>query len=180
MLTVRHVRLVRISRVITWFIITLFISFFVMAKQLTLYECRSDMAKTRNETQSFEGNGRISDTQGDTRILQENTVFVDNPTSSTTIIISNSCSLIFSQEGNSDSDSSQDCVKIVQDRDAGDGHLETTSRTSATDDAPTDIAAGPDKAPVQPKMKFPTTLKGNEYRGFCSEWYKQYRWLEYS
>ena len=33
---------------------------------------------------------------GNTRILQENTVFVDSLTSSTTVIISDSCSLAFS------------------------------------------------------------------------------------
>lgn len=130
-----------------------------MAKQLTLFECRSDTA-------------------------DKNTVSVDNPT---TIIINDS-NLAFMLGG----DSSQDCVQHtepVQDEDAGDAHqphpdpeqaeLMTTS-TSATDDVPTDIAAGPDQTPVQPKIKFPATLKGNKYRSFSSEWYKRYSWLEYS
>ena len=35
-------------------------------------------------------------TYGNTSILQENTVFVDSPTSSITVIINSSCSLAFS------------------------------------------------------------------------------------
>ena len=78
-------------------------------------------------------------------------------------------------KGNSDSDSSQDCT-VVQDKDADDVPLETTSRASVTDDVPTptDIATGPDQAPVQPKKKFPATLKGNKHRSFRADWYKQY------
>ena len=112
--------------------------------------------------------------------------WVDNPTSSTTtIVINDCCSLAFSQDAE-DGDSSQDCAQyteLVQDKDADDtplSPLKTTTHTSATDNVPTDIAAGPDQAPAQPKMKFPATLKGNKHRSFRADWYKRYRWLEYS
>ena len=156
-----------------------------------MFDYRSDTTNNRrtvSETQSPEGNGR-----SDRRILQENTVFVDNPTSSTiTIVINDCCSLAFSQDaedgldGNGDSDSSQDCsqyTELVQDKDADDAPLsplKTIAHTSATDNVPTDIAAGPDQAPVQPKMKFPATLKGNKHRSFRADRYKRYRLLEYS
>lgn len=140
-----------------------------MAKQLTLFECCSDTGDSENNqgemrTQSSnEGNGRnrISNTTGQIfRILQENTIFIDNPTSSTTIIINDSSSLTFSLDGNNDS--SQDCAQHtdVQDEDVNNAHPEfMTSSTSAADDPPTDIAAGPDQTPVQPKIKFQATLK---------------------
>ena len=77
-----------------------------------------------------------------------------NYSSSTTTIITNDCcSLAFSQDaedgldGNSDSDFSQDCTQyteFVQDKDADDAPLKTTSRNSATNYVPTDIAAGQD------------------------------------
>ena len=75
------------------------------------------------------------------------------------------------------------CMELTQDEAAGDTHPESTTGTTGhatTDDVLTDIAAGPDQPPVQPKIKFPTTLNGNKHRSFNSEWYKQYRWLEYS
>ena len=65
-----------------------------MAKQLTLFECRSANNR-RTEIQSpNEGSA------GSNRILQENTIFVENPTSSTTIIINDSCSLTLNSLNN--------------------------------------------------------------------------------
>ena len=50
----------------------------VMAKQLTLFECRSaNNRKTETQSPNEESAGSI-------RILQENTIFVENPTSSIT------------------------------------------------------------------------------------------------
>ena len=133
-----------------------------MAKQLTPFECRSANNR-RIETQSpNEGSAG--------RILQKNTIFVENPTSSTTIIINDSCSLTLNNLADN-SDSSQDCTEFVQDEDAaGEAALPelmtttctTTSAGSAAGNVPTDIAAGPDQSPVQPKMRFPATLKGNK------------------
>ena len=119
-----------------------------------------------------------------TRTLQENTIYVDNAvSSSTTIIINDSCNLGSSLEpedgNNSDADLSDFSEDCVQDKDAGDASLEA-SRSNATDDAPTDIAACPEQAPAQPKIKSPATLKGNKHHSFRADWYKQYRWLEYS
>ena len=76
-------------------------------------------------------------------------------------------------------------TELVHGEDVGDAQPELccepiTTSTSAADDVPTDIAAGPDQTPVQPKIKFPATLKGNKHRSFRSEWYKGYHWLEYS
>ena len=122
---------------------------------------------------------------GSNRILQENTIFVENPTSSITIIINDSCSLTLNSLADN-SDSSQNCAEFVQDEDAAGeaAHPElmttTCTTTSAADNVPMDIAAGPDQSPVQPKMRFPATLKGNKQCSFCVEWYKWYHWLEYS
>ena len=168
-----------------------------MSKQLTLFECRSDTTnsretvRTRATQSSNEGNSRWTT---NTRILQDNTVLVDRPTSSTTVVINDSCSLAFSLGVGDDSDSelsdsNQDCAQnteLVQDGDAANAHPElimpTTQATSThtAGDVLTDIAAGPDQTPVQPNIKFPATLKGNKHRSFRSEWYKQYCWLEYS
>lgn len=51
-----------------------------------------------------------------------------------------------------------------------DRELLTTSSTRlgcTADDVPTDTAAGPDQTPAQPKIKFPSTLKGNKYHSFA-------------
>ena len=97
-------------------------------------------------------------------IIQKSTVSVDGPTSSTTVIVNDSCSLAFSLGVGGDSDSSQDCAQnteLVQDGDAGNAHskLMPTS-TSTAGDVSTDIAAGPDQTLVQPNIKYPATLKG--------------------
>ena len=155
-----------------------------MAKQLTLFECLSasdteSRAKRRTDTSPDEDNGR-NDIQP---TLQENTVFVDSPTGPTTIIFNDSCNPVVSL--GSSGDSRHDLMRHTeheQDEDAGNTQPEPTTSTShtTTSDILTDIAAGPDQPLVQPKIKFPTTLKGNRYRSFNSEWYKQYCWLKYS
>ena len=112
-------------------------------------------------------------------------VFVDRPTSSTTVVINNSYSLAFSLgvDDNSDSelsDSNQDCAQnteLVQDGDAANAHPELIMPTTQATSTRT---AGPDQTLVQPNIKFPATLKGNKHCSFRSEWYKRYRWLEYS
>ena len=43
-----------------------------------------------------------------------------------------------------------------------------TPASHVADNVPTDIAAGPDQAPVQPKIKFQTTLIGNKHCSFNS------------
>lgn len=149
------------------------------AKQLTLFECpthrrsASDGAKRRRtDSPQNEEVGR-----SEIQTLQKNTIIVDHPTESTTIIVNDSCSLIVSLGGNGDL--RHDRTQHADMEDAGDGHSEPSTSHMA-DGVPTDIAAGPGEAPVQPKVKFPTTLQGNKHRSFNSEWYKQYRCLEYS
>ena len=44
-----------------------------------------------------------------------------------------------------------------------------TPSTSRASDIATDIATGPEQVPVQPILKFPTTLKGNKHCNFCLE-----------
>ena len=150
-----------------------------MAKQLTLFDCHSSSSAKRRkiDTPSHEENER-----SDTLTLQENTVFVDNPTGPTTIIINDHCNPIVSL-GDHDGDLREDSAEPLQDEDAGDAtnpEPMTTGASAAGDQVPTDIAAGPSQNPVQPKIKFPTTLKGRKHRSFNSDWYKHYRWLEYS
>ena len=113
--------------------------------------------------------------------MQENTIFVDNPTGPTTIIINDHCNPIVSLGDNGDL--REDSAEPLQDEDAGDTTNPkpmTTGASAAGDQVPTDIAAGPSQNPVQPKIKFSITLKGRKHRSFNSDWYKQYRWLEYS
>ena len=119
-------------------------------------ECRSTEDREPSEekeinTSPNEDNGR-SDIQP---TLQENIVFVDSPTGPTTIII-DSCNPVVSLGSNGDSRHNfTQCMELAQDEAAGDTHPESTTSTShaATDDVPTDIAAGPDQPPVQPKIK---------------------------
>ena len=56
----------------------------------------------------------------------------------------------------------------------------TTGASAAGDQVSTDSAAGPSQNLVQPKIRFPTTLKRRKHRSFNFNWYKQYHWLEYS
>ena len=90
---------------------------------------------------------------------QENYVTVKEPSGSTTIIINNSS---VSKSDNSSS-------------------VGTTSNTASiqSQGAP-DIAQGVQQSPVQPLIKFPTTVIGSKSRSFNSEWYRKYKWLEYS
>ena len=47
--------------------------------------------------------------------------------------------------------------------------------------APTDISSGPLQCPKQPKIRFPARSFGQgRPRAFNSEWYKNYKWIEYS
>ena len=90
---------------------------------------------------------------------QENYVTVKEPSGSTTIIINNSS---VSKSDNSSS-------------------VGTTSNTASiqSQGAP-DIAQGVQPSPVQPLIKFPNTVIGSKSRSFNSEWYRKYKWLEYS
>ena len=46
---------------------------------------------------------------------------------------------------------------------------------------PVDIAVGPGSSPVQPRnIEFPSTSFSGKSRSFNSNWYSDYRWLEYS
>jgi len=56
----------------------------------------------------------------------------------------------------------------------------SSKASSKASDVPADIATRPEQAPVQPKLNFPTTLKGNKHCSFRSEWYRSYCCLEYS
>lgn len=152
-----------------------------MAKQLTLFECRAasdTYANNQAKKRKTDSSTTQENARSDIKTLQENNIFVDNPTGPTTIIINDSCNPVVSL-----SDSRHDLMHTehVQDEGISDTHSEPMTSTShVADDIQTDIAAGPDQTPVQPKIKFPTTLKGNKHRSFNSEWYKQYHWLEYS
>ena len=101
--------------------------------------------------------------------FQENTIFIDGP-GSTTIVINENPSTASSNSSSSGQDT--ELVQTESTEGCDDSHLEPTTSTSIAD-FPTDIAAGPDQPPVQPKITFPTTLKGNKYRSFNLEWYKQ-------
>ena len=123
-----------------------------MAGQLTLSvdQCQIQTTERRDDTSPNEENGRNG-----IQTLQENTVFVDSPTGPTTVI-NDFCNPIVSLGDNGDS--RHDHTQCTELEDIGDSHPEPIT-SHVADDVPTDIAVGPDQTPVQPKMKFPTTLK---------------------
>ena len=90
---------------------------------------------------------------------QDNTINIDKPSGSTMIIINN---------GQSSSPSTSHPF------------THSAAATATHTDFPSDIAQGPLQSPVQPRMKFPSTTVGNKKRSFNSDWYKNYKWLEYS
>ena len=82
-----------------------------------------------------------------------------------------------------------DSEGLIEDNDAGEDDIDvidacpelmTTTSTREKDNVSTDIAVGPDQIPVQPKIKFPATVKGNKHHSFHSECYRLYCWLKYS
>ena len=157
-----------------------------MAKQLTLFQCRSssdveNQAKRRKtDTSPSENNDRSRSDIQPTVALQENTFFVDSPSGATTIIFNDSCNPVVSLGYSGHGDQSRhNFVRHTEFGEEDDTQPEPTptSSHSAPNDIPTDIASGPDEPP---KIKFPTTLKGNNHRSCNCEWYKQYCWLEYS
>ena len=91
---------------------------------------------------------------------QENMINIDKPSGSTTIIINNG-------------QSAPGCSNPS-------GTHSAQAQTISTAKFPTDIAQGPLQSPVQPCMNFPATTLGSKRRSFNSEWYKKYKWLEYS
>lgn len=135
------------------------------AKQLTLFECQSETGnppkRRKTDTSSAQKNGKT---------LQENSIVVENPTGSTTIVI-NDRPMLSLASGSTSSDFGQGLPSDI--------HSEPVKSKTA-DGVPSDIAAGPDQSPVQPKMKFPSKWMGDKYRHFHSEWYQLYKWLEYS
>lgn len=63
-------------------------------------------------------------------------------------------------------------VHRIMSLDASDSHPEPSS-SHVADDVPADIATGPpEQVPVQPRINFLNTLKGNKHRSFNSEWHK--------
>ena len=81
-----------------------------------------------------------------------------------------------------------DNEELIEDDDAGKDDIDVidacpelmkTTSTREKDDVPTDHAVGPDQIQVQPKIRFPTTVKGKKHCSFRSEWYRLYHWLQY-
>ena len=90
---------------------------------------------------------------------QDNTINIDKPSRSTTIIINNG------QSPSASGSSTQSAVAATQTQHAK---------------FPSDIAQGLLQSPVQPLINFPSTTVSNKKRSFNSDWYKKYKWLEYS
>ena len=42
------------------------------------------------------------------------------------------------------------------------------------------VSVGAHQGPVQPCIRYPSTLSGTKRRAFSYDWFKKYRWLEYS
>lgn len=126
------------------------------AKQLTLFECPSHRRSASDGAKRRRTDSPQNEEDGRSKIqtLQKNTIIVDCSTGSTTITVNDSCSPIVSLGGNGDL--RHDRTQHADMEDTGNGHSEPSTSHMA-DDVPTDIAGGPGEAPVQPKMKFPTT-----------------------
>ena len=141
------------------------------SKQLTLFECCS-----RGTTNNRQNRMRNEQTRSDTTSSSSSSTFLP-------------CANDFGQAYVQLSAQHSDSEGLIEDDDAGEDDIDvinacpelmTTTSTREKDNVPTDIAVGPDQIPVQPKIKFPVTVKGNKHRSFRSEWYTLYRWLEYS
>ena len=90
---------------------------------------------------------------------QDNTINIDKPSGSTTIIINNG------QSPSASGSPTQSAAAATQ---------------AQHDKFPSDVAQGLLQSPVQPLINFPSTTVGNKKRSFNSDWYKKYKWLEYS
>ena len=90
---------------------------------------------------------------------QDNRINIDKPSGSTIII------------NNGQSSSSPSASRPF---------THSAAATETCPKFPSDIAQGPLQSPVQPRMKFPSTAVGNKKRSFNSDWYRNYKWLEYS
>ena len=148
--------------------------------QLTLFDCghkrRSDSGYLEEESDGLEQvppKRRFeaypdSSTPGSSQVLyndhQINYITLENPSGSTTIVVSTSSSAPapVSSQTIAPGDSSQSAV-------------------SAPSKLPDDIALSPQFPPVQPvNLKFPITLFSGKPRSFNPAWYRSYSWLEYS
>ena len=148
--------------------------------QLTLFDCghkrRSDSGYLEEESDGLEQvppKRRFeaypdSSTPGSSQVLsndhQINYITLENPSGSTTIVVSTSSSAPapVSSQTIAPGDSSQSTV-------------------SAPSKLPDDIALSPQFPPVQPvNLKFPITLFSGKPRSFNPAWYRSYSWLEYS
>ena len=116
-----------------------------MAKQLTLFKYSFATPRTRESTS---GQQKRQKSVNETDCAQQNHT---------------------EASGQESQDSNSVCQQHLN------SFYDTTAMTSSINrasDIPKDIATGPEQAPVQPKLNFLATLKGNKHRSFCSEWYK--------
>ena len=144
--------------------------------QLTLFQCAAKKQKRssdpiedrESELESQEGeldsNQSESETESEpdssdlitdspSHMGQDNYITVDRPSGSTTIIVN----------AKAPRQSPSVCPQTKQ-------HL-----------PPTDLSSGPLQLPTQPKINFPTRSFGQgRPRAFNCEWYKSFRWIEYS
>ena len=146
---------------------------------------------------------RLSDSASQTQTAsirraecQQNTITVDKPSGPTTIIINStshsegtasdfttsnssldSSSLDTDSEPSLSSSSRFTCVMPQGDTNSA-NHRESLCNRSTI--VPKDIAQSVNQSPVQPVIRFPSTLIGDKKRSFNLESYKSYSWLEYS
>ena len=97
-----------------------------------------------------------------------NAITVEKPSGSTTIIINNNCS---ASELNSEPLTTGQHIDTI----------DVQSDISEPSAQLCDVARSPNTPPVQPiDLVFPNTVCGDKQRSFNPEWFKSYKWLEYS
>ena len=150
---------------------------FIMAKQITLFQCHSRVTANNQENTQVRSETTSSSSRSSS-----------SESSSTIVIAEESCSISLCSD-----DLDKDCVKSVQhgvnknmgvvQNDAGmngsdcdviDAQPELVITTTRVTRFSNRYCCRTRSNPVQLKMKFPVSLKGNKQCSFQSEWYRLY------
>lgn len=169
---------------------------FSSSRQLTLFDSfdsekdseRSEAKKKRvdpqESTENHEANGLAAMTGTENVAEQQNYITLDKPIGSTTIVINKVVDVQSNKyESSDESDSEAESEPDDDPDDATEVEVPVTvshGAESQKDSLPSDIAQSVVQSPVQPNVKFPFTKFGSSKRRFRLNWYRKYKWIEYS
>ena len=162
-------------------------------QQLTLFSYQIKKSKVENDchtsgssdcdSKESSDEGDLSDSDGDSTgvvnktkvavsgddstVYQDNHITLDKPSGSMTIIINNRSSTPATSS-------------MHAGQNPGQSSSSSTPSQSSVTAVPSDISVGAHQAPVQPCIRYPSTLTGTKRRSFNYDWFEKYCWLEYS